>query len=80
MKLQHVNDIEDLIDVVNSCEGSVWIEAPDGERISLRSRFCRYIAIGIMAANEENDYELFCSRPDDEQRLFKYFAEHPGVN
>jgi hypothetical protein len=80
MRLQHVSDIEDFIDVVKSCEGAVWIEAPDGERISLRSRFSRYIAIGVMAANAENDYELFCSTAADEAKFFKFFEEHPGVN
>ena len=80
MKLQNVTDIEEFIEVVKSCEGAVWIEAPDGERLSLRSRFSRYIAIGAMAADEENDYELFCARADDERKFFKYFAEHPGVN
>lgn len=80
MKLQNVTDIEEFIEVVKSCEGAVWIEAPDGERLSLRSRFSRYIAIGAMAADEENDYELFCARASDEAKFYKYFAEHPGVN
>ena len=80
MKFVRVSDFNAFIDTVDECKGEVWLESPRGDKYVLKSFFSRCIAIGQLLSEHGDELELFCQLQEDEQKFYKYFDEHPGVN
>jgi hypothetical protein len=80
MKFTKHSEVSDFIRTVDECEGHVWLESKDGDRFNLKSLFSRYIAIGALLDEHGDELELYCQLPEDEQKFYKFFNEHPGVN
>jgi hypothetical protein len=79
MKFTKAIELDDFFHTVEECEGEVWLESPNGDRLSLKSLFSRYIAIRDLLSDYGDDLELFCQLSEDECKFYKYFYEHPGV-
>ena len=81
MKLRNDIELQGFLDAVDSCNGSVWLESPEGDRYNLNSTLTRhYLAIGKLL-EERGDYmELFCQFPEDERKFYEFFDKHPSVN
>lgn len=79
MRLKTINEVNDFLAVVDSCNGDVWLESQYGDRFNLKSKLSQYVAIGALLSDSQEVLELFCSK-DDEGKFLQYFNEHPGVN
>ena len=79
MKLSNINEVNDFIAAVDRCEGDVWLEDAKGDRLSLKSMFSRYIAIGNLLQDKSGELELFCSQPADEAVFIDLFAQNPQI-
>ena len=79
MRLKSINEVNDFLAVVDSCNGDVWLESQYGDRFNLKSKLSQYVAIGALLSDSQEELELFCSK-EDEDKFFTYFREHPGVN
>lgn len=77
MRLTNVSEVDSFIKIVNECEGSVWLESNDGDRINLKSKLSQYIAISALISIEGDKLELYCSMREDEAKFLKFFKEHP---
>lgn len=80
MKFRKVFDVNDFLRTVDNCEGEVWLESINGDKYVLKSVFSRYIAMSALLAEQGENLELYCQLPQDRERFYKYFYEHPGVN
>ena len=80
MKITNIKEVDGFIEAVNKCKGYVWLESAGGDRLNLKSRFARYIALGELLQDNDESLELFCSMHEDERYLYEYFNEFPGVN
>ena len=80
MKFTKAIEVNDFLRTVEECEGEVWLESVSGDKYVLKSVFSRYIAMSALLSEKGDQLELFCQLPEDEQKFFKYFDEHPGVN
>ena len=80
MKIKNIEEVEGFLDAVNKCEGEVWLESPDGDKFNLKSKFSRYIALGVLLSENGDNLELFCSLPEDTYYFYEYFTSFPGVN
>lgn len=79
MKIRNLSQLNDFVAAVNDCQGTVWLESPEGDKYNLKSTLNQYIALGKLL-EERGDYlELFCSNTDDEKLFFKFFNCHPEV-
>ena len=76
MKLKNVTDIEDFWKTIDHCKGSVWLESANGDRFDLKSVFSRYLAIGKLIEDRNEDLELFASDHEDESMLKGYLKDH----
>lgn len=79
MRFNNATEVNDFMTTVESCVGAVWLESPDGDRFVLNSVFSRYIAMSALLTDKGEQLELFCQRPEDRERFYKYFNEHPAV-
>jgi hypothetical protein len=72
MKLSNVTDIEDFWKTIDKCQGSVWLESANGDRLDLKSVFSRYLAIGKLIEDRNEELELFASDRADESMLMQF--------
>jgi hypothetical protein len=72
MKLSNVTDIEDFWKTIDKCQGSVWLESANGDRLDLKSVFSRYLAIGKLIEDRNEELELFASDREDEHMLMQF--------
>ena len=84
MRFTNATEVNDFMSTVENCTGSVWLEEirarHQGDRFVLNSVFSRYVAMAALLTDKGEQLELFCQRPEDRERFFKYFGDHPGVN
>ena len=80
MKFTKAIELDNFFQTVEECEGQVWLESPSGDSLALKSLFSRYLAIRDLLSEHGDELELFCQLSEDENRFYKYFNEHPGVN
>ena len=79
MRFANIKEINEFLKTVDECEGSVWLESAEGDKINLKSKLSQYIAISTLISCEADKLELFCSMPEDEAKFFKFFNENPEV-
>ena len=80
MKFTTLAEVNDFLKTVDSCEGEVWLESIYGDKYVLKSVLSHYIAKTVLLVEHGNELELFCQLPEDRQKFYKYFHEHPSVN
>ena len=74
--LKNIKDLKAFQEAVNKCPGDVWLIKNDtSEEFNLKSLLSQYIALGKLADEHGEDYEVFCQLAADEGNLLKYFFE-----
>ena len=79
MKLSDIGEVKDFLTVVNRCQGDVWLQSTEGDKINLKSSLSQYVAVAELIKDEGKNLELFCSLPTDEAKFFVLFSEHPDI-
>lgn len=79
MKLSNIGEVNDFLDVLDRCEGDVWLQSTEGDKINLKSSLSRYVAVAELIKDEGKNLELFCSSSSDEAKFFVLFSEHPSI-
>lgn len=79
MKLRNITEVDEFLETADQCEGAVWLESPDGDKINLKSKLSQYFAIAELLGAEGDYLELFCAKREDEARFLKFFKDNPGV-
>lgn len=79
MKLKNSKEIKAFEEAINKSRGEVWLETPDGDKLNLKSLYCKYIAIDKMLEDKGEDLELYCQFKEDEMNFFKFFNEYPDA-
>ena len=79
MKLSNINEVNDFLAAVDRCKGDVWLEDAKGDRLSLKSMFSRYIAMGNLLQDKSEELELFCSQPADMTIFIGLFSQNPQI-
>ena len=69
----HNVDFDDLISVIDSCKGNVYLETEDGDSLNLKSKLSQMLGISTILANTEiSEAWVRCDNPDDESKLFRF--------
>lgn len=79
MRFTKATEVNDFMNTVQSCKGSVWLESPVGDKFVLNSEFSRYVAMAALLADKGEQLELFCQLDEDKSKFFKFFNTHPEV-
>ena len=77
MRLNNIKELQEFLAIINSCEGSVWLEYVEGDRFNLKSELSRYVALGALLEHKGNELELYCSSHVDESKFIAFFAKNP---
>lgn len=69
----HNVDFDDLISVIDSCKGNVYLETEDGDSLNLKSKLSQMLGIStILSSTEISEAWVRCENPDDESKLFRF--------
>ena len=79
MKLKNSKEIKAFEEAINKSRGEVWLETPNGDRLNLKSLYCKYIAIDKMLEDKGEDLELYCQFKEDEMNFFYFFNKYPDA-
>jgi hypothetical protein len=79
MKFTNATEVNDFMSTVESCNGTVWLESPVGDKFVLNSVFSRYVAMAALLEDKGEQLELFCQLDEDKAKFFKFFGKHPEV-
>lgn len=79
MRLKNIDDVNDFLATVESCEGEVYLKSQYGDSFSLKSKMSRYIAMGALLGEHGDELELFCAFKGDVHKFMNFFYEHEDV-
>ena len=79
MRLKNSKEIKAFEEAINKSRGQVWLETPDGDKLNLKSLYCKYIAIDRMLEDKGDDLELYCQCKEDEMNFFQFFNKYPDA-
>ncbi len=69
----HNIDVAEFSEIINSCEGDVYMVTPDGDRLNLKSKLCQLIGFTrLIEGGTLASAELVCDNPADESKLFRF--------
>ena len=69
----HNVDFDDLIKVIDSCKGNVYLETEDGDSLNLKSKLSQMLGLSTILANTEvNQAWVRCENTEDESKLFRF--------
>ena len=74
MRLTNIKDVQQFIDVVNSCSGDVYLKSEEGDVFNLKSSLSQYIAIGKLIEESGADLELYAENKEDEATLIQFIV------
>ena len=70
MRLKNSKEIAAFEKAIAASKGEVWLETPEGDRLNLKSLYCKYIAIDRLLEDKGNELELYCQFKEDERFFF----------
>ena len=66
-------DLKDFTEVLNSCEGDVFMVTPEGDRLNLKSTLCQLLGFtSLIEGGRVSGAQLECSNKSDESKLFRF--------
>lgn len=73
MKVLNIKDIDKFFEVIESCDGDVFLVSNEGDRINLKSRLSKYFALAnVFASDVVDSVELITSNTDDTEKLLNF--------
>ena len=68
----HDIDVSEFLNVLDSCEGNVFLVTREGDKLNLKSRLSQLLGITkLMKGGKITEAYILCDNPDDEQKLFR---------
>ena len=69
----HKVHFDKFIEALEQCKGNVWLVTDEGDKLNLKSSFCRMLGIAkIVEGGIVNDAKIICENPEDDSLLFRF--------
>ncbi len=66
-------DLKEFTEVLDSCEGDVFMVTPEGDRLNLRSKLCQLIGFTqLIEGGRISNATIVCDNKNDESKLFRF--------
>ena len=77
MKVQNIKNVDKFCEVVSRCKGKVELVTGEGDRLNLKSRLCRYVALDKLFSDSDiEELEVLASEPEDVTKLVNFLMEN----
>ena len=77
----HDLNLKDFMDVLESCEGNVYMVTDEGDRLNLKSKLTQLIGFTkLVEGGTVTKARIECTNKSDEQKMFRFnlFGETSG--
>lgn len=69
----HNIDVTEFLDVLDTCEGNVYLVTNEGDRLNLKSKLCQLIGLTkLVEGGRIAVASIFCDNKEDESKLFRF--------
>ncbi len=69
----HDVDVPEFLDVLDSCEGEVYLMTRDGDRLNLKSKLCQLVGLtALIEGGKIAEAFIMCEKEEDESKLFRF--------
>ena len=69
----HDIDLAEFLDVLDTCEGNVYLVTCEGDRLNLKSNLCRLIGLTkLIEGGKIAEASIRCDNKADESKLFRF--------
>lgn len=77
MRIRNVENPQELLEVIDSCKGTVELVTEDGDRLNLKSKLCQYVSLTKVFSSAANisKIELVAYEPEDIEKLLHYMIK-----
>ncbi|WP_310605398.1 polya polymerase [Anaerosporobacter sp.] len=77
MKIQNIKNPEELLRLIDSCEGKVELVTEEGDRLNLKSKLCQYISLTSIFSSVKKipQVEIIAYEPEDIKKLMDYMMK-----
>lgn len=73
MKVNNIKNVNEFIDVLCHCKGTVELISKEGDRINLKSTLCQYLALAEMFSDAKvDDVDIIAHEPEDMEKIVEY--------
>ena len=73
MKLVNVNNVEGLFEVLDKCQGDVYLVSKEGDRINLKSKLSQMLlTANLFTKANISELELIVAEPEDMKRVVDF--------
>lgn len=77
MKLNHINDIDRLFEIIDGCKGRVELVSQEGDRLNLKSKLSQYFSLAkIFSDGEISELEIIAYEPEDVMKLVDFMVQN----
>ena len=76
VKVKNIKNPKEFFETLNECKGQIELITEDGDRLNLKSKLCRYIAMtDIFSKAEIGELELLFSEPSDICKVLHFLIQ-----
>lgn len=80
MKLVNVNNVEGLFEVLDKCQGSVYLVSKEGDRINLKSKLSQMLfTANLFTKATINELDLIVAEPEDMKRVVDFMMGSANI-
>ena len=71
MNLHNIN-VSEFLNVLDTCEGKVYLVSHEGDKINLKSKLSQLVGLTrLMEGGKITEASVYCDNPADESRFFR---------
>lgn len=75
MKLYNITDIDAFFNLVDSCDGGVYLISTEGDKLNLKSKLCQYLAMAKMFSSDYiKELSLQVENDSDKEQFIKFMV------
>ena len=69
----HDVDVPKFLELLDRCQGNVYLVTSDGDRLNLKSKLCQLVGLTtLIEGGKIAEAFLECDNPEDESMLFRF--------
>ena len=72
MKIENVNNVEGLFELLNGLKGKVELISPEGDRINLKSKLSQMMMSQMLDKAYIKELELIVHEPEDMKKVVEF--------
>ena len=69
----HAIDVPKFLELLENCQGNVWLITREGDRLNLKSKLCQLVGLTrLIEGGKIAEAFIQCENEEDESKLFRF--------